>query len=308
MNNGKQIWLLSEAGILDLNGEQVKGIPFSTRSVMAGDTDSQTAVFIVDGRDVWRWRYSAGCWEHLCSSPWTLNCICQTHDGMLLVGTEKARLAWVISGELDFLEAFDAMPERGLWKTPWGGPPDVRSLAVALDGTLYANIHVGWIASSSDNGESWKNLRNGLEMDVHQVAAHPRHSSIVYAATATGFYLSQDHGETFKRPGADMPYHYQRACACFPDLDVYLVSTSRGPHGSVDARLYRSEDAGTNWSSVNGLPDKISANIDTFQIVMEGPGRAFVVVEDTLLYESVDYGDKWKQRGEFPHLYGALLV
>ena len=42
------------------------------------------------------------------------------------------------------------------------GAPDVRSLAVATDGTIYANIHVGWLARFRDAegelGESCKKV------------------------------------------------------------------------------------------------------------------------------------------------------
>ena len=168
--------------------------------------------------------------------------------------------------------------------------PDVRSLAVSADGTIYANIHVGWVVRSRDGGKTWENLREGLEMDVHQVATHPSDPATVFAATARGFYLSRDHGDTFTHQRSGMPYYYQRACACFPESDVYLVSTSRGPHSRVDAQLYRSDDAGENWALVTGLPEQIGENIDTFQIITVGGANALVVVDDTILYQTDDCG------------------
>ena len=60
----------------------------------------------------------------------------------------------------------------------------------SADGTIYANIHVGWIVRSRDGGETWENLQEGLEMDVHQVSTHPSDPEIVFAATRKGV-LSQ---------------------------------------------------------------------------------------------------------------------
>ena len=224
------------------------------------------------------------------------------------MGTERARLAWIADGELNFINSFDAVPERKLWKTPWGGPPDVRSLAVSTDGTIYANIHVGWVVRSRDGGKTWENLREGLEMDVHQVATHPSDPATVFAATARGFYISRNHGDTFVHQRSGMPYYYQRACACFPESDVYLVSTSRGPHSRVDAQLYRSDDAGENWALVNGLPEQIGENIDTFQIVTVGGADALVVVDDTTLYQTDDWGLNWQRVADYPRLFGGLVV
>ena len=300
------VWLLSEEGILNFSGKPIHDVPFQTASVRAGDIDQDRLSVIVNDREVWT--YASGVWNQQVSTDVILNCICWTPDNRLLVGTERARLAWVTEGELNFIDSFDAVPERKLWKTPWGGPPDVRSLAVSTDGTIYANIHVGWIVRSRDGGKTWKNLREGLEMDVHQVATHPSNPAIVFAATASGFYLSRDHGDTFTHQRSGMPYYYQRACACFPESDVYLVSTSRGPHSRVDAQLYRSDDAGENWALVNGLPGHIGENIDTFQIITVGGSNALVVVDDTALYRTDDRGLNWQKVADYPRLFGGFVV
>ena len=304
--NQETVWLLSEEGILDFNGKSICDVPFRSASVIAGDTSQDRLSVIVSDHEVWT--YVSGMWNQQVSTDVILNCVCWAPDNRLLVGTERARLAWIADGELNFIDSFDAVPERKLWKTPWGGPPDVRSLAVSTDGTIYANIHVGWIVRSRDGGETWENLQEGLEMDVHQVSTHPSDPATVFAATARGFYLSRDYGDTFTHQRSGMPYYYQRACACFPESDVYLVSTSRGPHSSVDAQLYRTEDAGKNWTLVNGLPERIGENIDTFQIITVGGANALVVVDDTALYQTDDLGLNWQKVDDYPRLFGGLVV
>ncbi len=300
------VWLLSEEGILGFNGEPVYDVPFQPASVIAGDTSQDRLSVIVNDHEVWT--YVSDAWNQQVSTEVILNCVCWTPHNRLLVGTECARLAWVADGELDFIDGFDTVPERHLWKTPWGGPPDVRSLAVSTDGTIYANIHVGWIVRSRDGGKTWENLQEGLEMDVHQVSTHPSDPATVFAATARGFYLSRDYGDTFMHQRGDMPYYYQRACACFPESDVYLVSTSRGPHSRVDAQLYRSDDAGENWALVSGLPEQIGENIDTFQIITVSGAKALVVVDDTALYQTDDLGRNWQKIDDYPRLFGGLVV
>jgi hypothetical protein len=307
MKARENLLLVSEKGILNFDNEPCSNIPFQNASVNAGDVCWGQVAVIVGKHEVWT--FASGEWHQAAATEVKLNCICWTSDRRLLVGTESARLAWLSDGDLEFIDSFDEVPERNLWVTPWGGPPDVRSLAVSSDGTIYANVHVGWIVRSKDGGKTWKNLREGLDMDVHQVAAHPSNPAIVFVATAEGFYLSKDYGETFTHQSNDMPYCYQRACVCFPDRDVYLLSTSRGPHGYAEARVYRSEDEGIHWEPVNGLPEKISNNINTFQIITVGDGNALVIVEDTSMYETNDYGMNWeKVRDDYPRLFGALVI
>ena len=283
------VWLLSEEGILDFNGESIRDVPFQSASVIAGDVGQDQLSIIANDHEVWT--YASGTWNQQVSTDVTLNCVCWTPDNRLLVGTERARLAWVVDGELNFIDGFDAVPERKLWKTPWGGPPDVRSLAVSTDGTIYANIHVGWVVRSRDGGETWENLQEGLEMDVHQVATHPSDPATVFAATARGFYLSRDYGDTFTHQRSGMPYYYQR-----------------GPHSRVDAQLYRSDDAGENWVLVSGLPEQIGENIDTFQIITVSGAKALVVVDDTTLYQTDDLGLNWQKVDDYPRLFGGLVV
>jgi hypothetical protein len=301
----QQIWLLSDEGILNIEGEKIAHVPFQGKSVTAAAKQIDHIAVVVSRCDVWTMKQ--GKWTKLVSSHIPLNCLAWTHEGKLLVGTAEARLGWVSDGNIDYIATFDRVPERVQWNTPWGGPPDTRSLAVSSNGDLYANIHVGWIVRSQDGGKTWECIQNGLEKDVHQVAAHPEIPAIVFAATARGFHISMDHGKSFVQKPGDMPYLYQRACVCFPDNGVYLVSTSRGPHGQADSLLFRSEDPGDKWKLVEGLPERIHSNIDTYQVVVIDSSKAIAIIENSSIYFSEDIGKSWvKLSSQFPRLYTAL--
>ena len=55
-------------------------------------------------------------------------------------------------GALEPVDAFDHASGRETWHTPWGGPPDTRSMANWED-ELYVNVHVGGILRSDDEGD-----------------------------------------------------------------------------------------------------------------------------------------------------------
>lgn len=74
----------------------------------------------------------------------------------LIIGSAEAHLYRFQDGKTERIDTFDHMPVREHWHTPWGGPPDVRSLAATPDGWIYADIHVGSIIRSPDRGDTWE--------------------------------------------------------------------------------------------------------------------------------------------------------
>ncbi|MGH2720908.1 MAG: WD40/YVTN/BNR-like repeat-containing protein, partial [Actinomycetota bacterium] len=89
----------------------------------------------------------------------------------LWVGTAGARLLRLQGDGLATVESFDRIDERVDWYTPWGGPPDTRSLASG-GGAVYVNVHVGGILRSADGGGTWRQTID-IHADVHQVVAGP---------------------------------------------------------------------------------------------------------------------------------------
>ena len=91
----------------------------------------------------------------------------------VLLGTEPPHV-YCLDGDEPArrLESFDALECRQSWYTPWGGPPAVRSLAHSGD-WVFADIHVGSIMRSPDQGATWEPVTPDLHADVHQVATAP---------------------------------------------------------------------------------------------------------------------------------------
>ncbi len=299
--------LLTEEGVLTENGETLAIGVEAGRTVSTGFYREGSLYLIFDDHDAAV--VDRNGLNKLGSSSHKLNCIAASADGRVFAGTAGAHLIEITDGTVENNEAFEKISERKEWTTPWGGPPDVRSLAVSLGGVLFANIHVGWIARSKNDGGTWEALTNGLEKDVHQVQTHPSSPEIVFAATADGFYLSRDLGDSFTRSSEPMEYYYQRACLCSPETGTYIVSTSRGPHGTAEARVYRSTDSGLSWHLSTGLPETIENNIDTFQLAAGDDGRLAVVVEDHHLYLSGDDGARWNLQSKgLPKVNAVLSV
>ncbi len=108
------------------------------------------------------------------------------------VGSSEARLFRLNGRTLEPVEAFDALEGRDAWYTPWGGPPDTRSIS-EWGHDVYVNVHVGGILHTRDGGVTW-NPTIDIDADVHQVATA---RGLVLAACARGLATSKDEGLTW---------------------------------------------------------------------------------------------------------------
>jgi hypothetical protein len=205
-----------------------------------------------------------------------------------LVGTSEAHLYRVGPGRADRIETFEDVDGRDGWYTPWGGPPDTRSLAGLLGGTVFANVHVGGIPKTTDGGTSWRPTID-VDADVHQVITH---EDLVLAACAPGLAVSSDEGRTWRIDADGLHGRYCRAVAV--SVDSLLVSASTGPF-SKQAAVYRRplrSDA-PFVKAVDGLPEWFGSNIDTHCLVADG-SRVALGTGDGEVWLSQDRGGSWQ--------------
>ncbi|HEX6350098.1 MAG TPA: sialidase family protein [Candidatus Dormibacteraeota bacterium] len=260
----------------------------------------------VDRREIWR--NLGGGWEPVAQLPGGLEVTCladtraNAEDG-ILAGTSKARLGRVTpAGLIEFVEAFDHAPGREDWFTPWGGPPGTRTLSEDRD-TVYANVHVGGVLRSRDEGATWEPTID-IEADVHQVATGPGR---VYAAGAQGLSISEDRGETWRTLHEGLHAAYCRAVAVCGEW--LLLSASDGP-GAGRAAIYRSDPAGSRFERCRrGLPEWFQGNVDSLCLdaLPKGDLAAFAT-ESGEVYASNDQGASWSPIGEGFDSIRRLLV
>lgn len=202
------------------------------------------------------------------------------------VGADAARLFGVEDGSITEDEFFAHAPGRSDWYTPWGGPPDVRSMALDADHTLYVNVHVGGILRYDNTGIV---PTLDISADVHQVAAHPSQKGAVFAATARGLAQSRN-GHDFDFRAEGLHANYCRAVAV-ADEELF-VSASTGP-STNRGRLYR----GSLWDGPlepihDGLPDWFEGNLNTHCLILH-EGDLYAGFGPTV-WRSSDMGESWE--------------
>jgi hypothetical protein len=270
--------------VLGIDGGPAR-IELAGRSVtwLARDRDRLWA--IVDGAELW---HRDEDWRQVAHAPgWRATCAA-VMAGEVLVGTAEAHLLRLVDDELRIVEPFEAVDGRGGWYTPWGGPPDTRSIA-NWDEDIYVNVHVGGIPRTSDGGRSWTPTID-VDADVHQVTTA---TGAVLAACAGGLAVSTDRGGSWTMRNEGLSAPYSRAVAVCGA--AVLVSSSEGPRGGR-AAVYRGAIASGGFEHCAAGPGWFDGNIDTacLDALPDGALAAFGTA-DGRLYASTDGGSTWHE-------------
>ena len=217
-------------------------------------------------------------------------CLVADGDDGVLIGTAEGHLLRLASGAIEPVASFDAAEGREAWYTPWGGPPDTRSITRGVDGTLLANVHVGGILRSSDAGATWAPTLD-IDDDVHQVLAHPTEPGRVFAAAAVGLLWSNDAGGTWTRDTDGLHATYARAVAVVGE--TLLVSASEGHRGHMAALYRRPIEGGPFLRCTDGLPEWFDGNVDSHWLA-GADGLAAFGTPDGRAFASEDEGQTWE--------------
>jgi hypothetical protein len=241
---------------------------------------------VLDSSEVW---HAAGAdWSHVADLE-GLRATCITGIGPdVFVGSSEARLFRLIGDALEPVEGFDRAEGREKWYTPWGGPPDTRSIA-NWDTDIYMNVHVGGILHTNDMGSTWTPTID-IDADVHHVTTA---EDQVLAACAGGLAVSSDRGASWTYRTAGLETRYSRAVAVCGD--VLLLSASNGPRGG-GAAVYRAPLAGGPFERCKtGLPEWFDNNIDTYCLdaLPEDGSFAAFGTSDGRVFGSTDQGSSW---------------
>jgi hypothetical protein len=290
----------TKEGILDFAPDGHLGaVHHPGREVSALAPEGPDLWTVLDGNEVHR-TIGQGQWEQTGTlEGLRANCIADTRAGVV-VGTSGAHLYRVGDGRLDRVDSFDRVEGRADWYTPWGGPPDSRSISED-DDTVYVNVHVGGIVRSRDEGATWEPTID-IHADVHRVWAI---RGWVFAASAGGLAASRDRGESWSTRTEGLHAAYCRGVAvCGGTL---LVSASTGPRGGESA-VYRGRLEGGPFERCRrGLPEWFEDNIDSYCLDAIPDLVAFGTA-DGRVFASPDQGASWAEVASGLHSVRCLLV
>jgi hypothetical protein len=272
------------------------------------------ALAIIDGNSLHR-RTPGGAWETIATTGMSLSC-CVAVSDVIYVGTEDARVLRVrAGGEVEQLAGFDAVEGRETWYAGSAlingkvvGPPlGIRSITVTSDhSVLLANVHVGGIPRSTDEGRTW-HPTIAVDSDVHEVCAHPYRPDVIVAAAAAGLCTSQDGGATWDIEQDGLHASYCSAVA-FAGDDILVAAAAH--HFAAQGAIYRRPIGGPGPLAGigGGLPQWIDGIADTRCIAARGT-MVGLADQGGNLYVSADTGRTWSRQADgLPHPSSVLVT
>ncbi len=232
-------------------------------------------------------------------------------DGVLYVGVEPAMVYRSGDGGVQWqrCDAIDDLPSRGEWTFP---PPPHEPHVLSIDflpgptGEVLAGVEVGGVLLSADGGETWRELNNGVYVDVHSVRPDPSRAGRLMAVTGSGFYASQDGGATWARRMDGMDHGYTIGLAIDPErAGQVLVSAGDRPPG-LNGRVYWSADAGERWQEVRdaALPGRPGRAAAPFF----GWGSAWLGYDDGSLYAAGEPMGPWALVASLPAAINGMAA
>lgn len=223
-------------------------------------------------------------------------------------------LVMLIMAEIVFHGIFSlsiAADKKITWQLIGPGDADqVTSLSVGGDGSVYVGTDIGGIYYSSNQGECWLSMNNGIKnYDITTpVIIDPKDKMKLYVGTRGGFYKSTDGGGTWKPVWKGIGYpHPESLSACIGSLVLhpednrtlylgfgYRPSTEGGPVIKKirwGSDIYMSKDGGETWKSSSSLGKELKVR---HMIIDYKNTNTMYVATNEGLFKSLDAGKTWK--------------
>ena len=193
--------------------------------------------------------------------------------GLLLFGTPN-----LYAG--DFWRQLNGPAHNAVWSVaiaPVTGDIFVSFPArVQPDGGIQASL----VFRSTDHGDSWTALTNGLD-GVRAVGLLAAGGSTVFASAQTGgVYRSLDNGNTWQPVTNGLPNQTFAPLGAGFVGDVFAGTTSAG--------VFRSTNNGTNWFASNNGLTNLHVNV-----IRAGTGGMLFLGTDGGVFRSADNGTNW---------------
>jgi photosystem II stability/assembly factor-like uncharacterized protein len=150
---------------------------------------------------------------------------------------------------------------------------------------LYAGSELGGLFKSTNSGQSWTAINNGISMKwITAFAIDPITSTTLYASTVYGFLRSTDGGASW----SSLNTQYANSLVINPQNPAILFA------GSYKG-VFRSTDSGATWSQV--IPASSTTTSCYLTIDPLNPSTVYAGITDGGINKSTDGGTNWSYLG-----------
>lgn len=287
----------TDAGLLEIIPGEEPRLTLEGLSVTALDYRDGMALAGVAGRGVWVHR--GGGWKQTWEGE--ASCVRVGLDGLLYIGADPAALFashdeglhW---DELGGLRGVLAYRPRHVIAAGNGVRPHVRGLAFAADGMLAGVAGAGaWF--SRDEGNTWLQRGDGLDLSLHGLWEHPEQRDRLFACTDSGFFRSDDGGYQWLQSLSGLDRSWAGSAAVMPGTpDVLVLAAARRDPG-IEGALFRSTNGGVSWKRTPLGEQYEWEHVPLVSRLWDSPDTVFAFAGGAV-WGSHDAGESWMALAE----------
>lgn len=187
----------------------------------------------------------------------------------------------------------------------------VKHIALREDDPTWvcAAIEEGWLVRSTDGGQSWVTLKQGVAFDAHAVMAWPDDPRLLLATTGEGVFRSENGGDTFSRSDQGIEAPFSRGAYVSPPgmhparPEVVFVGAAEVPppiwhtrREGAGSSFYRSDDRGRTWKKLpgEGLPGPLPGAVRSCVADPWDPDRFYFGTTDGQVWVTPDGGASFR--------------
>lgn len=174
---------------------------------------------------------------------------------------------------------------NGAWETPFKLDPSNSDRLVCGYDIVYESL---------DNGDNWTAISNSFGGDLNELAIAPTNGERIYATRGGTLYVKSINDDTWTTNSlpngsvSDIEVDFQ-------NMDIVYVSVPGYGNGQ---KVYKSIDAGANWTNISGTLPNIS--VGALELYDGIPGAVFIGTDAGVYYKDDDLSD-WLEYGQLPH-------
>ena len=297
------------------NGWQASPTPLVNVDVkeVAVSTEAPSRVFAASrGKGLWRSTDAGGSWAQVGVDvlPEMLRTVSldPSDPSTVYVGSEPAAVyKSTDAGETwEELDGVRKLGQERAWTYPVPSiPPHIRSVAVDPRNPKRIGVaaQVGGLLLTEDGGETWRDVREEIDIDVHTVLWNPSRPDVLYASTGGGegrpegyrdpslppkgkaLYKSMDAGKTWEclTTEEERGYAVPVEVSAGDNERIILAVARDNPNAwskrdsKADARLLTSRDHGATWQNItDGLPSPMFSMVQAIAVDPTKDGRVFL--------------------------------
>lgn len=194
-----------------------------------------------------------------------------------------------------------------------GGGGNITAITFAPSGTIYVGCDVGGVYRSTDDGQTWEIINEGLRLyAITEIVVDPANSSNVFLGSYGGIYKSEDAGDHWEWKGDgfpeanDWPWGVPIGAMAIDPTNPSTIYAGVGDTNFDrwgEGTIYKSTNSGESWFVVNQDAQDIDPEALIYQIAIDPTNSDILYAStDHGFYKSFNGGVSWERKEEgLPH-------